>query len=201
MALPTTSKPMKNHYQEYLELQSKLITLIAHDEDESEQGEALREELDKIWRKLTTEQKLELNKDVDFPKIPHPLKKVWQTLFLALFLLFSFSSVHGYDLDRMPSYDVEKATEKYVEIEALLKEYAKIIQVYFKLAEAGIEPSKEQDKMILKCVDIYVYWKSVAIIHLYNGDYTSMQVAIKNANKGLTDFKTQLVKLVQQKGI
>ena len=127
--------------------------------------------------------------------------KPMKTILLAVFLLFSFSSVHAYDLDKMPSYDVEKATEKYVEIETLLKEYAKIIQVYFKLGEAGIEPTKEQDKMILKCVDIYVYWKSVAIIHLYNGDYTSMQVAIKNANKGLTDFKTQLVKLVQQKGI
>ena len=64
---------MMTYYQAYLKLQDELDVMIAAGTDESPAGDTLRDEMDKLWWKLTAEEKRELNKNVKFPRLPNPV--------------------------------------------------------------------------------------------------------------------------------
>ena len=59
----------RSAYQEYLALLAQLKELIQRNQDESEEGEELRAEMDKLWFKIPEDKRREINKDVRLPNV------------------------------------------------------------------------------------------------------------------------------------
>ena len=56
-------------YREYMSLRSKLVPLIAHGLDESEQAEEVRQRMDALWMRIPEPKRREINKKVILPKV------------------------------------------------------------------------------------------------------------------------------------
>jgi hypothetical protein len=54
-------------YTEYMKLRQRLLVLIGHHKDDSDEAEKLRARMDMLWPKIPETRRMELNKDIALP--------------------------------------------------------------------------------------------------------------------------------------
>jgi len=117
--------------------------------------------------------------------------KYLSALLLGVFMV---SCTPAYNLEVMPtSYNVEEANEQYLLIAELRAEYFKLSAVHYKLQE--LVNDAQNDRMA-KSVDYYLYWSSVAMIHIYHSAESKLHEAVIKAHTGLMEYKAVLLEII-----
>lgn len=97
----------------------------------------------------------------------------------------------------MPKYDMAEATENYDAISNAEQYHEKILYVYGVLLSKELKPNPKESTDIVKGLDKYLYWISVARIQLFNGEYETSNTSANKAFKGLEEVKNILIEIVK----
>lgn len=91
-------------------------------------------------------------------------------LILMLLIVGCGVASRSYDLSSMPKYDMKVATENWEPITEAEQKMG-MLQMMMMMVGDEVKPTKTQKDKFAKLYDEFLYWKAVAELQIFNGDY------------------------------
>ena len=122
----------------------------------------------------------------------------FQKAIAGILLLFTISCSTGYDLSKIPQYNIKEADAKYKGIHEAEIAYLALSKALYQLDQLGIVINKEK---LLPIIDKYIYWISVAKIQIFFGDYDKSNKSLKNAIFGLEQLEAVIIEEIKSNSL